>query len=124
MNHKPKYPSIYKKVKKILDEPVKAKLIVKPKLNTKKEKQKAKIMEKLINYQFDTDFEYQDPLQLYEVTFNHIYFQSGFNLAGDDKYPQRHGCLRSGYFCLSNLLDYPLDLIDYLNIKIKKLKKQ
>ena len=58
--------------------------------------------------------------------FDHLYVTSGFDISKEMitngkeyKASQRHYCLKNGFWCWSNLLEYPLDLITYLKIKLK-----
>ena len=57
-------------------------------------------------------------LDMYEVPFTHLHYTKGFTVM--NKHPETtHACLRAGYWCWSNLLERPLDLISY----IKREKK-
>ena len=58
----------------------------------------------------------EEPTTLYNVTFTHIHFTNSFTIM--DKHPKTtHACLRSGYWCLSNFLERPLDIISYVKGK-------
>lgn len=67
---------------------------------------------------------------LWKTTFSHVYDAYGFNISGkftsdgkDYKAPSKHTCLKHGYWCISNLKEYPLDLLVFLKIKIRRLFK-
>ena len=47
--------------------------------------------------------------------FQHIY-KTSYNPLHENK--GRHACLKNGYWWFENLRQYPLDLIDYLKIKL------
>ena len=65
--------------------------------------------------------DYNDPIELYETTFTHMYFSHGFTekLSKSEK-RKRHACLRMGYWCWKNILDRPLDIFIYLKRKVVK----
>lgn len=51
----------------------------------------------------------------FRSTFYHIYLKSSF-------YPEekgRHDCLRSGFWCLENLIERPFDIFSFIKHKLK-----
>ena len=70
---------------------------------------------------WDTKWEKKEPLEMYEMTFNHIHYAKGFTVLS--KHPETtHACLSSGYWCWSNLRERPKDIIRYIEGKIKELE--
>lgn len=63
------------------------------------------------------------------LPFQHIYFTQGFAISGqftedgkDYNPPSHHGCLKSGYFCIKNVIEKPMDLITYIVVRAKIYK--
>ena len=64
---------------------------------------------------------YNDPVEVYETTFTHIYDVTGFSVSkelidGDKDYhpPRTHSCLRHGYWCWKNAIENPKMAIRYI----------
>ena len=70
---------------------------------------------------------YNDPNQMYEVTFTHIYHTAGFDIsnemAGVKTYTpplKRHACLEHGYWCWSNAWENPSLAVKFVFYKLRK----
>lgn len=71
-------------------------------------------------------YQFEDPIQMYNTFFEHIYFSSGFAISAkmtEDRKsynpPSRHGCLDSGYWCSKQLKEERLQgFIKYLIVKL------
>jgi hypothetical protein len=75
-------------------------------------------------YSLPKDF-FNDPCEMYEVTFTHIHDTSGFAVSakysadGKDHFPpSKHACLRHGYWCWSNAKEDPIMAVRFIWWKI------
>ena len=64
-----------------------------------------------------------DPNQMYNCYFRHLYLTSGFDVLKENP-RQLHACLLYGYWCWSNAWEHPYQIKIYFKLKLRRLRKK